>query len=354
MFSRCVVDLITFTSFAARAATSTLDIYFIDVEGGQATLIVTPSHESLLVDAGFPGAGTFTSKPGDPYKARDAVRIASAARAAGIKRIDYLLITHFHSDHDGGVPELAQLIPIRTFIDHGGLQDAGSVPGTVEAFDAYAAVRAKAKHIEVKPGDRLPLKGIEVTVVSSSGVTLSSALPGAGARNAGCAATELPPREGFENPRCTGFRLDFGEFRFADLGDLTGRPLWALFCPNDLLGPLDVYLLPHHGGPDAADPATFGSVKPRAAVINNGVTKGGAPETFAALHSAKGIEEVWQLHRSKNPGAENFADDRLANLDESTSYWIKVSAKSDGSFTVANARTGKTQSYGPHPKRADN
>src|SRR5215471_8058730 len=122
MFSRCVVALIAFASIAARAGTSALDIYFIDVEGGQATLIVTPSHESLLVDAGFPGAETFTSKAGDPQKARDAVRIAAAARAAGLKRIDYLLITHFHSDHDGGVPELAQLISIVTFIDHRGVQ----------------------------------------------------------------------------------------------------------------------------------------------------------------------------------------------------------------------------------------
>src|SRR5215470_6491943 len=194
MFSRCVIALIAFASSAARAGTSALDIYFIDVEGGQATLIVTPSHESLLIDAGFPGTGTFTSKPVDPHKARDAVRIAAAAETAGLKRIDYLLITHFHSDHDGGVPELAQLIPIGTFIDHGVLQDAGSVQGTIEAFDAYAAVRAKGKHIEVKPGDRLPLKGIEATVVSSSGLTLSSALPGAGGRNAGCSATELPPR----------------------------------------------------------------------------------------------------------------------------------------------------------------
>src|SRR5215831_18821340 len=324
MFSKCVVALIAFAGIAARAETSALDIYFIDVEGGQATLIVTPSHESLLVDAGFPGTGTFASKPGDPHKARDAARIAAAARAAGLNRIDYLLITHFHSDHDGGVPELAQLIPIGTFIDHGGLQDTGSVPGTIEAFDAYAAVRAKGKHIEVKPGDRLPLKGIEVTVVSSSGMTLSSALPGAGARNAGCAATEIPPREGFENPRCTGFRLDFGEFRFADLGDLTGRPLWALFCPNDLLGPLDVYLLPHHGGPDAANPATLGAVLPRAAIVNNGATKGGAPETFTTLHNISPNPDVWQLHRSANPGAVNFADANIANLDESTSYWIKI------------------------------
>lgn len=354
MFPRFVVALVLLASFAARAAASTLDIYFIDVEGGQSTLIVTPSHESLLIDAGFPGVGTFTSKPGDPHKARDAVRIAAAARAAGLKQIDYLLITHFHPDHDGGVPELARLIPIRTFIDHGGLQDVGIVPGTVEAFNAYAAVRAKGKHIEVKPGDRLPLKGIQVTIVSSSGLTLSSALSGGGARNPDCAATEIPAHESAENPRCTGFRLDFGKFRFADLGDLTGHPLWALFCPNDLLGPLDVYLLPHHGSSDIADPAIFGSVKPRIAVLNNGTTKGGDPETLVALHSAKGIEEVWQLHRSKKQGAENFADDRIANLDETTSYWIKVSARRDGSFTVANARTRTTKSYGPRPKRSGN
>ncbi len=139
--------------------------------------------------------------------------------------------------------------------------------------------------------------------------------------------------------------LQFGRFRFIDLGDLTGPPLYALFCPSDRLGQADVYLLPHHGGLDAADPAVFGASPPRVAVVNNGATKGGASDMFAALRRVQGIEDVWQLHRSRNEGAQNFADDRIANLDETTSYWIKLSAKEDGSFVVTNARTGGSREY---------
>jgi len=332
--------------FAARAA-RTLDIYFIDVEGGQSTLIVTPSGQSLLVDTGFPGhEGAFQSQPGDARQARDANRIAAAVRDAALKRIDFLLITHFHADHDGGAPELAALVPIRTFIDHGTVpaEAEQTSRGTLDAFQRYAAVRARARHIEPKPGDRLPLTGLVATVVSSARATLTSALDGAGRANASCGAPR-PPQEPHENPRSTGIVLQFGRFRFIDLGDLTGPPLYALFCPSDRLGQADVYLLPHHGGLDAADPAVFGASPPRVAVVNNGATKGGASDMFAALRRVQGIEDVWQLHRSRNEGAQNFADDRIANLDETTSYWIKLSAKEDGSFVVTNARTGGSREY---------
>src|SRR5471032_442837 len=154
-------------TLAPLVAARTFDIYFIDVEGGQSTLIVTPAGESLLIDTGFPGDGTFASLPGDPHTARDAGRILAAAKDAGVTRIDYLLITHFHADHDGGVVELAQQIPIRTFVDHGGVHaDAENVAGTLDAYARYAAVRAKGRHLEPKPGDRLPLKGVEAVVVS--------------------------------------------------------------------------------------------------------------------------------------------------------------------------------------------
>src|SRR5688572_31095472 len=189
------------------AAPKSLDIYFIDVEGGQATLIVTPARESLLVDAGFPGSGTFDSKPADPRQARDARRIVAAARAAGVTRIDYLLVTHFHADHDGGVPELAQQLPIGTFVDHGTVpaQAEENVPGTRAMFDAYAAVRARGRHLEPKPGDRIPLKGVEATVVSAAGRTLAQPLAGGGGRTSQCAATAPPAQEIHENPRSTGF-----------------------------------------------------------------------------------------------------------------------------------------------------
>ncbi|PYR05270.1 MAG: hypothetical protein DMG00_21935 [Acidobacteria bacterium] len=213
--------------FAARAA-RTLDIYFIDVEGGQ-----SPSGQSLLVDTGFPGhEGAFQSQPGDARQARDANRIAAAVRDAALKRIDFLLITHFHADHDGGAPELAALVPIRTFIDHGTVpaEAEQTSRGTLDAFQRYAAVRARARHIEPKPGDRLPLTGLVATVVSSARATLTSALDGAGRANASCGAPR-PPQEPHENPRSTGIVLQFGRFRFIDLGDLTapraGRRLLA-------------------------------------------------------------------------------------------------------------------------------
>jgi competence protein ComEC len=354
MVRKSLLAFFLLSGIASVGAAQELQIYFIDVEGGQSTLIVTPSHQSLLVDAGFASDGRFDSKPGDAHNARDASRIAAVASAAGLKQIDFLLITHFHGDHDGGVAELAQLIPIRTFVDHGGLDDPGTVVGTVEAFDVYSVVRAKGKHIEAKPGDQLPLKGVRLTIVSSARKTLSSPLPGAGARNPRCNSLAIPAQEKAENPRSTGFRLDFGQFRFSDLGDLSGDPLWSLFCPTDLLGPLDVYLLPHHGGPDAANPATLGNILPRAVAINNGATKGGVAETFAALHDVSPNPDVWQLHRSVNPGAINFADEHIANLDESTSYWIQVTAKLDGSFRVTNARTGLTKSYAPHQRLSSN
>lgn len=330
----------------SRPAEKTLEIYFIDVEGGQSTLIVTAAGQSLLVDAGFPGAGTMQSLPGDPRQARDAQRILAAAHHAGLKAIDYLLITHFHPDHDGGVPELAQLIPIRTFIDHGSVSPAEdqNVAGTTAAFNAYTTVRAKGRHIELKPGDRLPLKGIDAVIVSSAASTIVKPLSGGGASNPACGPPARLPQTG-ENPRSTGFRLQLGRFRFVDLGDLSSNPLLGLFCPDDLLGAADVYLLPHHGGADVSDPAVFGAVRPRVAILNNGATKGGAPEIFASLRRVRGIEDVWQLHRSENGGTLNFADDRIANLDQSTDYWIHVSAREDGSFVVTNARTGVGKMY---------
>jgi beta-lactamase superfamily II metal-dependent hydrolase len=342
-----ILAVVSLCTAAIGAARSTLDIYFIDVEGGQATLFVTPAGESLLVDTGFPGErGGFEAQPGDPAKARDANRILAAARDAGISRIDYLLVTHFHADHDGGAVELAGLLPIRTFVDHGGVfPDAERVAGTLKAFDRYAAVRAKGRHLEPAPGGRLPLKGVEVTFVSSGGSTIVKPLGGSGSMTEGCAATAPPAEEPTENPRSTGFHLRFGRFRVLDLGDLSGAPLFALACPRALVAPVDLYVVAHHGGGDAADPATFAAFRPRVALVNNGARKGGAPPTLAAMKNVSGMD-TWQLHRSEHPGAQNTIEDRIANLDESTAHWIKVSAHDDGSFTVANARTGKTRSYG--------
>jgi beta-lactamase superfamily II metal-dependent hydrolase len=333
---------------AARAA-RTLDAYFIDVEGGQSTLIVTPEGQSLLVDAGFPGAGGgFASKAGDPNAARDARRVAAAAHQAGVSRIDFLLVTHFHTDHVGGVPELAQLIPIGTFIDHDTVLPAAetTVKGTLAAFDAYAAVRAHGKHLVPKPGDKLPLKGVDAVVVSAAGEVLHQPLPGAGARNPACDdASPVKPSEPNENPRSTGFVLQYGKFRFLDLGDLVAAPLFALVCPANLIGPVDVYLVAHHGNADAAVPAAFAAFRPRVAIMNNGRIKGGAPELFAALEKSPGLQQVWQLHSSDAAGLANAPDEQIANLDERTSFPLVMHAHDDGSFEITNPRAPATIKY---------
>src|SRR5262245_1906060 len=322
---------------ATLTAASTLDFYFIDVEGGQATLIVTPAGESLLVDTGYGG-----------NDGRDPSRIMTAVRAAGLKQIDYLLTTHFHPDHDGGVGALAKEIPIRTFIDHGGLDPEAlkdqSSP-VIAAYQAYVAVRATGKHLEPKPGDRLPLSGVDVTFVSSAMATITRAVAGSASRTPGCPSRVPSPTETLENPRSTGFHLRFGEFRFVDLGDLTGAPLFSLVCPANKLGRVDAYLLPHHGGSDVAHPSLIAGLNPRVAIVNNGQIKGGATATFEMLHATKGLADVWQLHRSLNAGVKNFDDATIANLDETTGHWLKMSASADGSFTMTNGRTNVTKTY---------
>jgi competence protein ComEC len=344
----CIVCIAAAPTAPAKAASNSLEIYFIDVEGGQSTLIVTPAHKALLIDTGYAGDGT-GFKPGDPRHARDANRIVAAADDAKVHKIDYLLITHFHDDHDGGVRELSQLMPIGAFVDHGSPSpQVASNTGVeqLDAFDVYASVRSGLPHLQPQPGERLPLKDLQVTVVSSAGRTLTKALSQGGSRNDACQDRAPAARDPFENPRSTGVLIQYGKFRFLDVGDLTGQPLFDLACPNDMIGRVDVYLVAHHGGPDAADSATFAAFKPRVAVMNNGIKKGGALITYQALHKASSLEDVWQLHRSDDEGDSNFPDRYVANMDETTAHWIKLVAKEDGSFQVFNQRTNERKSYG--------
>src|SRR5262249_33154968 len=232
--------------------------------------------------------------------------------------------------------------------DHGSPSaDAGkNSPETADGFAAYTKVRsAAAGHIEPAPGDRLPLDDVEATVVSSAGATLRRALPGSGEKNPVCQDRATVARDPYENPRSTGVVIRYGKFRFLDVGDLSGEPLFNLACPKNMIGPVDAYLVAHHGGPDVADPATFAAFRPRVAVMNNGTHKGGAPETFKTLHAVSGLEDVWQLHLAEAAADQNFAADRVANLDESTAHWIKLSASRDGSFRVLNGRTGQGKTY---------
>lgn len=322
-----------------EALSKDLTIYFIDVEGGQSTLVVTPSGQSLLIDAGY------------GRTSRDPDRIMAAVRDAGLTRIDYLLITHFHNDHVGGVPELMSRIPIGTFIDYG--KPLGTPYGAdrmmTRAFANYEPFRAMAPHhVMPQPGDRLPIAGIEAVVVSAGGTLLSEPLTGAGQTNAGCDTMTHHPEDGTENFRSLGITLRYGAFRFVDLGDLSGDTLLNLVCPRNLLGGASAYLIAHHGSYDSDAPSVYAALKPQVAIMNNGAKKGGDPASFRTARAQSGMD-LWQLHASVHPAATNTADELIANLDdqECLGHWIKLIATEDGSFNVTNARTGHSRTYPP-------
>jgi beta-lactamase superfamily II metal-dependent hydrolase len=329
--------LLIFTLLGPPSAAGMLEIYFIDVEGGQATLMVTPARESLLVDAGYGGR----------FGPRDAERIMVAVRDARLNGIDYLLITHFHPDHAGGVPELAARVPIRTFIDYG--EPLGFDRMATGTFRNYLPVRQKGRHIRPQPGERLPLVGVDARIVSVGGDLISQPLDGGGRSNDACIDVEDHVEDGTENFRSLGVMFEFGRFRFLNPGDLSGNTLTSLACPRDLLGPVDAYLIAHHGDYDTSVPALYAAIRPRVAIMNNGVTKGGAREAFRASRTSPGLEDLWQLHASRNDGAQNAPDPFVANIadDGSTAHWIKLSAFEDGGFRIVNGRTGFGKTYTP-------
>jgi beta-lactamase superfamily II metal-dependent hydrolase len=336
-----MVSLILIASTPAPAA-KTLDVYFIDVEGGQSTLFVSPSGESLLVDAGWPG-----------FNGRDAGRIVAAAKNAGLTRIDYLLITHYHTDHVGGVPQLAARIPIENFIDHGPSVEHGKEAD--DLFAAYTGTRGERHHILAQPGEKVPIRGIEVEILTAAGDEISKPLAGVGAPNPECAGTRLRETDPSENARSVGVLITFGSFRLIDLGDLTWNKEYELVCPENKIGTVDVYLSTHHGSNESGGPEIVHALRPRVAIMNNGATKGGSPEAWQAIHSSPGLVDLWQLHDAIAGGEANNAPPRFisnpeANPGRDQGHWIALSAESSGAFSVRNSRTGETKRYPPESR----
>jgi beta-lactamase superfamily II metal-dependent hydrolase len=319
---------------AAQAA-KTLDVTFVDVEGGQATLIVTPAGQSLLVDTGWRG-----------FNGRDAERIVEAAKKAHIKKIDYVLITHYHRDHVGGAPQLADRIPVGTWLDHGPMRE--DVKVVREDFADYERIN-KEHHQVVKPGDHIPLKGVDVTIVSADGNVIGDPLPGAGAANPACATTPKRDVDTTENARSAGFVLTWGSFRMVDLGDLTWNKELDLMCPANKLGVVDLYVVSHHGWNQSGSPALVDALHPRVAVMDNGARKGGSPETWQVIHDSPGLEDIWQLHFSMEGGADHNAPDSfISNVDEQCQGKpLVLTASENGGFTITNTRTGYTKTYPP-------
>jgi hypothetical protein len=217
---------------------------------------------------------------------------------------------------------------------------------TSRAFALYEPARGHSRHLAPRPGDRLPLLGIEATVVSSGGVLLGAPLAGGGQTNAACPGPAHYSDDGTENFRSLGVLLRYGAFSFVDLGDLSGETLIDLVCPTNLIGQVSAYLIAHHGDWDSNAPAVYAALKPQAAIMNNGATKGGDPAAIATVRALPATE-LWQLHASRHPSAQNSPAEFVANLDdqECGGYWIKLVANEDGRFTVTNGRTGFVRTY---------
>jgi beta-lactamase superfamily II metal-dependent hydrolase len=349
---------------AFGAGSKTLDIYVVDVEGGNATLFVTPSGETLLIDTGN----------GGPAAARDAGRIMAAMKDAGAAQIDHLITTHWHGDHFGGMAELASMVPIKEFIDHGAnVQPAQAADDFIQK--TYPQLHAKAKHTVVKPGDKIAITGLEWRIVASAGEHIGPPLPGAGKPNPYCAAFKPQEVDKSENAQSVGSHVTFGKFRALHLGDLTWNKEFDLMCPQNRLGTVDLWIVSHHGQSISNSPVLAHAIQARVAIMNNGIRKGGQPDAMKIIHSAPGLQDLWQLHFSQLSGQEytvpgmfiaNGVDDAQASIPVSpfeapqpgttaapppahngTAYWIKVSAQQDGTFTVTNGRNSFTKTYKP-------
>jgi competence protein ComEC len=331
----CVFTVVLPSAWAETPAGRSLQIYFVDVEGGQATLVVSPSGESLLIDTGWPG-----------YEGRDADRILAAAHQAGITQLDYVLITHYHRDHVGGVPQLVDGIKVGTFIDHGPNLEDSAVTRT--DYAAYEKAIAGYAHVVVKPGWTLPIKGIEVRVLSAAGDHITNPLPSPGEANSYCASEPAADPDPTENARSVGVLITYGHFRFLDLGDLTKKKEIELACPKNLLGKVDLFLVTHHGADLSNPKALVWALHPRVAIIDNGPRKGSSPAAWQIVHDSPGLEDLWQLHYAEESDkAHNVADPRIANVKENCEgKYLKVAAESNGTFTVTNSRTAEQKTYG--------
>jgi competence protein ComEC len=329
--------LLTASAFAGPAD-KRLDVYWIDVEGGAATLLVTPAGETVLIDTGNPGR-------------RDADRIVKAVtEVAGMRQIDHLVITHYHRDHYGGALTLVTQLPVRNLYDNGQFEGMPDNPGK-----EYFELKVERRHV-VRPGMTLPLMqpdnpaAPKLTFTFLGGQKQFIDPPAAAPDNADiCASGREKDRDGSDNANSVVMLVGFGNWRFFDAGDLTWNQEARLVCPKNLIGQVDVYQVTHHGLDSSNNPLVLRSLQPRVAVMNNGTTKGCLPEVFANLQDTKSLEAVYQVHKNLRPdgAVNNVPDEYIANREqECQGHYIKLSVAADGkSYTVSIPASGHSRTY---------
>jgi competence protein ComEC len=312
-----------------------LDVYWIDAEGGAATLIVTPAGESILIDAGYPDE-------------RGAPRIHKVAtEIAGLQRIDKLIVTHFHDDHFGGAAALQKLMPIAEVYDNGSPEPAEKI---TPLFEAYRAAFPKARLLN--PGDRLTLQQAPAT----AGLTMRLLAtrqqfvpaPAGAATPPACKDLTADPPDTSDNANSTAWVLQLGDFRFFDAGDLTWNAEARLVCPGDLVGPIDVYQVTHHGLGVSNNDVLLRTIAPTVAVMNNGARKGTEARTVAALKRLPSLEASYQLHKNVRDDGQNSAgDEHTANLPEQcAANYIRMRVEPDGRrYSIEIPANGHRQSY---------
>jgi beta-lactamase superfamily II metal-dependent hydrolase len=374
----------------AQTGAKPFDMYFVDTEGGLSALYVSPSGETMLLDTGNPGD-------------RDLNRILGVLKDAGVKQIDYMVITHYHVDHVGSYQALYEKIPMKHFIDHGEDRDTRE---QVKGFYAwYTAMTQKAGTRTIaKPGDIIPIKGLKVEVLTADGKVLKKPIagaPGAGKPNPACASyKKQDPNSDLDNAASLALVFQYGKFRTINMGDFVFNEEGDLMCPNNPIGTIDLYLSAHHSTDQSGSAALVHALQPRVAVLTNGQRKGGAAPVYQVLHTSPGLEDIWQLHYSLPGGLEyNTPGVYIANVEDSKAlgsylenppaprgprgafggsgggrgpgggsgrggfgrgrgpvgpiaphnsdpaYYIKVSAMPDGSFTVTNTRNNFSKTY---------
>ena len=335
-----MLALTSATGWTADKPARGLEIYFIDTEGGAATLLVTPTGESVLIDCGNPGA-------------RDADRIYRTSKEAGLKAIDHLVITHWHLDHYGSVARLSQLMPIHHFYDHGIPakleEDPKNFPLLIQAYKKASQGKSKT----LKAGDEVTLKQVEggpplrMLCLCGSGDVVPDK-PGAPENPVVREHVPQAP-DPTDNARSLGFLIGYGEFRFLDLGDLTWNIEYKLVHPTDKIGLVDVYQSTHHGLDISNNPVVLKTVQPRVAVFNNGPRKGGHATVIATLRRLPEAPAIYQMHRNLLASAQENTDaEFIANTEEKncSGEGIKLSVSPDSkTYTVAVGSKGKSRHF---------